>query len=143
MVKGLQISKVLASIDQNYSIAINDCGVLPYYTRWRTVDLAGLNNRDIALGHSRETTIQELKKRDVDLIVLVGHELHGKHTGWEKVSEKDIINLGYSYLGSMPIASDYYWLLYGKRMQRYNLILESLQNHDLLEVKKINSNQYQ
>ncbi len=134
--KIFQISKVLTSVDHNYSIAINDCGELPYYTKWKTVDLAGLNNRNIALGHSRKATIEELKKRNVDLIVLVGKKEHGKLFGWERVRKQDITNLGYSYLGNLALSSDYHWLLYGKNTQKYGLILDPLQDYGLLKVKR-------
>lgn len=127
-----QIAKTLASLEHKYSIAINDCGVLPFYTKWETVDLAGLNNRNIALGYSRETSIEELKKRDVDLIVLVGFEAHGKLTKYEKMSKQDIADLGYEYLGSMAILSDYHWLLYGKREGNYDPVIKSLHNKGLI-----------
>lgn len=133
--KALKVAKVMSKYDEKYTIAINDCGVLPYYTKWEIIDLAGLNNRNIALGHSRETTLSEVKVNNPDLIVLVGKKEHGELTGWERINENDVVELGYSYLGNIALGKNYHWLLYGQKQKDYNKLIKLLETNNIITLK--------
>lgn len=129
------ITRVFSSLEKKYSIALNDCGELPYYTMWKTIDLAGLNNRNIALGNSSKSSIKELKKSNVDLVILVAKSEHGKLFGWEKLEKDDLVKLGYLYLGNITINKNYHWLLFGKKDHEYDALLKPLLDNNLITIK--------
>ncbi len=97
-----------ASDGANLQIAINDCGVIPYESGLKTLDLAGLNNRAIALSNSADTTRSEMRKARPDLVFLLSTRLHDMDAllGWEKLTSADMTALSYEYAGAINIASE-------------------------------------
>jgi len=118
------------------SIAINDCGRIPYCTGFRTIDLAGLNNRAIALHGKSQASKEEIRKGDPDFVVLVSSEPHGQESlkGWERLTNADVIELGYLYAGTMDVAPNYYLLLYVNASRSYDEFLQSLISSNVLDL---------
>ncbi|WP_101948169.1 hypothetical protein [Mycobacterium sp. 3519A] len=82
------------------SLAINDCGVIPYVTRSRVLDLAGLNDRTIARGHrghAHEAAVLEVLSARPDLVLLVASRVNDPSSvsGFENLSDADMRSLGY------------------------------------------------
>jgi hypothetical protein len=97
-----------ASRGRDFTIALNDCGIIPFYSGFRTIDLAGLNNRRIALaGMSKDAkqkaAISEIREQHPHLIMLITSEKHDRNAlyGAENLSDKDVTELGYRYIGMM------------------------------------------
>lgn len=124
---------------KNLQVAMYDCGQFPFLTGFRTIDLAGLNNRAIALGRSKETTIDEIKKNNPSLVILVGDKNNPKSTfGWESVFSSDLFKLGYSYKGVIKFGkncdkSNYYWLCYINNDPNADLFLSALAKAEIFE----------
>ncbi|BBO81291.1 hypothetical protein DSCO28_18570 [Desulfosarcina ovata subsp. sediminis] len=122
-----------ASKGMSLHVAMNDCGQFPYYTGFRTVDLAGLNNRAIAKGRSPEATLHELREKNPSLVILCGSDNNNIASvfGWEKLSSSDVLSLGYDYVGSIKVGKftskeDYYWLIFTKSDQATDDFLNRL-----------------
>jgi hypothetical protein len=92
-----------ASEGKTFRIALNDCGAIPFYSGFPTIDLAGLSNRTIALAQTAEAIHNEIRKKHPHLVVLVSHRAHATNAlvGWERISHSDITGLGYEYIGTV------------------------------------------
>jgi len=131
-----------ASGKANIVIALNDCGAIPFYSGFLTVDLAGLNNRAIALGGTAEVAIQEIKEKNPNLVVLVSNKKHGLTSlkGWERLTSEDAIQCGYRYAGTMTVDADYHLLLFGHMGQDTSAFLGRLELTGVLEVLSTTTN---
>jgi hypothetical protein len=123
-----------------FRIALNDCGAIPFFARVSTLDLAGLNNRAIALGRSAAAAREETARLRPDLVILVGAAKHdvGAIRGWEKLSHHDLVELGYTYAGTMtfgrmPDGSGYHLLVYANDAPLATAVLRNLSTKRLLE----------
>jgi arabinofuranosyltransferase len=108
-----------ASGGTSLSMAIYDCGRVPFYSGLPVIDLAGLNNRAIALGRTSEAARGEIGKRKPNLVVLVAKNKHDPSSlyGWEGLNGEDMQALGYCYTGTLTIGTvqngdGYYYLVY-------------------------------
>jgi hypothetical protein len=92
---------VEAAKGKQLRIAMNDCGKMPYLTGIDTVDLAGLNNREIARGRSSKATVREIERKQPSLVILVGTDKRRLDAlaGWERISSSDLLAIGYDYIG--------------------------------------------
>ena len=116
------------------SIAMNDCGVIPYVTRSRVLDLAGLNERNIALGESgdaHEVAIQEISRARPDLVLLVASRVNDPSSvlGMENVSDDDMRSLGYQFAGTIKASPEYHYLVYAHPSAAAALVLERMQGN--------------
>ncbi len=137
-----------AASGKSLIIAMNDCGKFPYYTGFPTVDLAGLNNRVIARGHSSLATLHEIERKDPSLVILCGVDKHdpGALRGWERVSSSEIRSLGYHYVGAIKVGkmldrSDYYWLVFTKEDQDTHRFINELAAIGIFEYVQISGNE--
>ncbi len=105
-----------ASQGQPFVIALNDCGAVPFYTDFKTIDLAGLTNRNIATDRSVAGALKEVVNEKVDIVMLVAGSKHGLADlkGYEGLSSEQILGLGYGYIGSLQLNKTYFWLVFGK-----------------------------
>jgi hypothetical protein len=110
-------------------IAINDCGLIPYVTRSRVLDLAGLNERNIALRNTHEVAIQEISRAQPDLILLVASRVNDPSSvlGWENLSDEDMRSLGYQFAGTIEFAPEYVYLVYANPSSGAALVLDRMQ----------------
>ena len=127
-------------------IAINDCGVIPYYTGFPTLDLAGLNNRTLARAQTAEATHSEIVKDRPYLVMLLAGRPHDTDTlfEWEQLTDSEITRLGYEYAGAIngeeeepdPEEGGYYMLVYvdTKRMGIIQPFLARLTETGILEL---------
>lgn len=113
----------IAANGDPWTIAINDCGAIPFYTGFETIDLAGLNNRAIALDRDPKAAMRELERRQPDLIFLQSRRTEGnvEVLGWENLTIDEIRRLGYDFLGGMPVAFGYEYQAFAPR-ERSGLI---------------------
>lgn len=95
-----------------FSIAINDCGAIPFYSGFFTVDLVGLNNRAIALSRTSDAAINEIRKKNPHMVLLFSDAKHGRPVGWEHLSDDDLMKLGYNYAGTLTARAKYHYLVY-------------------------------
>jgi hypothetical protein len=114
------------------SIALNDCGIIPYVTRSRVLDLAGLNERNIAIrdrGDAHEAAIQEVSRARPDLILLVGSRVDDPSSvlGMENLSDADMRSLGYQFAGTIEGSREYHYLLYAYPSAGVNPVLKRMQ----------------
>lgn len=128
-----------ASRYKSLHIAMNDCGAFPFYTGFTTIDLAGLNNREIALGHSSAATILEIKRKQPSLLFLCGSDKNNTDSlfGWEQLSSSDVFKIGYDYVGAIKVSKNYYWLVFTKPDQTTNHFLEELLKHGIFEYAQV------
>jgi len=140
MTKGITqtilVAKAFATLEKKYTIAMNDCGAFPYFTMWKTIDLAGLNNRNIAMNKSKTTKLNEIKKNGVDFVFLVAKANAGNLYGYEKLEKSDVEKIGYEYLGDITLLKDYHWLVYGKKDGDYYNVLNEINKKGLINLKK-------
>ena len=104
-----------ASRDKEFSIAMNDCGLIPFSTRWPTIDLAGLNNIEIALNRTSSAAVTELRLKTPGLVVLIARRRNDLTSvvGAERLTAEQVEQLGYAFLGSMEVDTNYHYLLFG------------------------------
>jgi hypothetical protein len=129
-------------------IAINDCGAIPFYSGFSIIDLAGLNNRAIALAGTTEATRNEIREKKPQLVVLVSKKKHpsGKDGiyGWERLSNDDVIKLGYNYagtmtVGTMPNGDGYHLLVYANGDPLVLAFLDRLALTGVLDLPSVKS----
>ena len=104
------------------TVAMNDCGAAPFYTGFDTVDLAGLNDRAIAVGRSTEATVARLTIRQPDVVILISTGSHPSTIrGWERLSDQDVRQLGYTYSGAVAVDTEYQNIIYtrGERAEQF------------------------
>jgi hypothetical protein len=113
----------------SFSLAMNDCGAIPYVTRSRVLDLAGLNERNIALLGTREVAVQEISRARPDLILLVASRVNDPSSvlGWENLSDEDMRSLGYQFAGTIELSPEYNYLVYANPLAGADLVLERMQ----------------
>jgi arabinofuranosyltransferase len=108
-------------------LAINDCGVIPFRTRWPVIDLAGLNNRAIALAHDSNAAAREIHSKRPDLVVLVARSAHvADVNGWEHLTGSQLNDLGYSFQGDARSAEYYYLLLFARDTEATHSLVSRL-----------------
>jgi hypothetical protein len=80
MKTGILLGKYFKDKDEDITIATTAAGAIPYYSRLRTIDMHGLNDKHIALsvkamsgrpGHQKLADFSYLEKQNVNL--LIGH----------------------------------------------------------------------
>lgn len=130
-----EVARAFASSTQEYTVAMNDCGAFPYLTMWKIVDLAGLNNRNIALDRSSQMKQSEIQKNDVDIVFLVAKNTKDELYGYEGLKKFDVENMGYSLKGSIEINEHYFWLMYMKNGKDYKGLLNMLIRKKIIEVR--------
>ncbi len=116
MVQIVAVGEALQELDPagNRHIALTDCGAIPYYSRWRVTDLAGLNNRRIAPGYSPETVWAEFERARPDVLFLKSGSDQSYVDGFdgEELVFERAEQLGYRQLGTIRIADDYFYWVY-------------------------------
>jgi arabinofuranosyltransferase len=119
-----KIARTMASVSEGAPlvIAMNDCGAIPFYTGFPTIDLAGLNNRRIAREPSSEAACAEIHEKRPHLVILVAGKPHtpGSVYGWERLTHFQLHALGYHYegameVGTMPSGQGYWHLIYARQ----------------------------
>jgi hypothetical protein len=77
---GVALSELFSGADDSVTIAVTAAGAIPYYSKLRTVDMLGINDKWIAKnganigslpGHTRIAPLEYLQKQNVNIIV--GH----------------------------------------------------------------------
>ncbi len=99
------------------TIALNDCGAIPFYSDFRVIDLAGLNNRQIALNHTPANALAEIANGGADLVFLVSNSNHGLADlrGYERLASDQVQDLGFHYIGSVRANPTYFLLMFGQQ----------------------------
>jgi hypothetical protein len=137
MERNIRVARAMAAAagDAPFRIALNDCGAIPFYTDWPTVDLAGLSNRKIALAGTADAVIHEIRTEKPELVILVARQRHGRTAlfGWERITAQQVEALGYDYLGNLEIAADYHLLLFGGHDSRVRAFAARLSERGILE----------
>lgn len=112
-VSGVAVAMTESSQRKPLTIALNDCGVIPFVTGFETVDLGGLNNKAIALNWTAEGVLAELRRTRPDIVILVQSKpMPDSAMGWEKIYPRDLAPLGLSYAGSVRIDEGYWYGFY-------------------------------
>jgi arabinofuranosyltransferase len=141
--RGVQIALSMKSASEGalLRIALNDCGAIPFYTGFSTVDLAGLNNRAIALARTPDAVRNEIREKRPHLVILVSKKKHDPTSllGWERLSHDDVTALGYSYVGTITIGTwpdgeGYHLLVYGNDDPLVSPFLERLARNGVLDI---------
>lgn len=127
--------------NDNLVIAMNDCGIFPYFTGYRIVDLAGLNNREIALSNTSETKLREIKNNAPDGVILIAKN-QDKLYGWEGLRINDVESLGYVNQGSVRLEKNYYYMLFTRQSDKMQHVVATLQQQGILK-KVTNAKQSQ
>lgn len=96
------------------SVALNDCGVVAYYSGWRAVDLTGLNNRNIARKRSPQGVLEEVMRQRPKLLILGSQEgqRYKRMFRNEELLHDRAPAIGYAYAGTIPISPSYYYWAY-------------------------------
>lgn len=131
-----------ASPKPGFRIALNDCGMIPFYTEFSTLDLAGLNNRTIALKATAEATQAEIARYQPHLVLLIAKKYHDPRSlyGWERLSHDDMNRLGYEYRGMMKKdrkmlnGEGYHLLVYSSDQPQAQAMLDQLAHSGVLEL---------
>jgi hypothetical protein len=110
-----------------FTMAVFDCGAIPYHADFQTIDLAGLNNKTIALGGTGESSLKELNDRRPDFLFLVGSTAQPDSViGWENLTADDVTALGYMMRGAIHVGPGYWYHLYSKNNPRVVQYLQRL-----------------
>jgi len=90
------IAKILATYkDEGYTLAVTEAGLLPFYSRWRTIDTWGLNDQWIA--HNKKITPAYLDQNNPE-IIMMHIDPNSYLKGWEDMTtllDNYAINKGY------------------------------------------------
>jgi hypothetical protein len=94
------------------SMALNDCGAIPYYSGWTAIDLSGLNDRAIALRPTPEGVLAEVSRRRPDVMILGSMDAQQYRPLFpgEVLLHERAAEIGYEYLGTVTLGDGYhYW----------------------------------
>lgn len=128
----INIGKTLHEIDStsHSSIGLQDCGAIPYYSNWRTVDLRGLNNRELALNYSNESIMNEIRIKIPDVIILFSADGNKLQVPKEMQYFHDgLIVLNYKYFGILKANENYYYRFYVQQNDKERKTEESFQKN--------------
>jgi len=97
--------------DHNYTAVCIDVGAIPYYSKWKFIDLEGLTDVFIAKNH--EISYDYLSKNDPELIILVSGDgvdvdLYAAHN--QKIPYKYVIQNNYTALSPIKFNKRYYFI---------------------------------
>jgi hypothetical protein len=117
MVRGpITLGKDLARYKARYGdawLATNDAGAIPYYSGLSTLDILGLNNKEIAVhGYTPEYAFS--KELTFIIIVTLQKDHYEEMTPNEGAILKDALARGYQVLATYMASSKYYYLVLGK-----------------------------
>lgn len=112
------VGKSFSKIDSatHRSIAMTDCGAVPYFSKWRVLDLGGLNNRVIALDYTPQTIMKVLANELPDVVIMVSKNIDRFNPVFEheKEFEKNYLSVGYTLMCALDIYSNYKYFLYAR-----------------------------
>jgi len=54
-------------------VAMGDAGAVPYFSDWNTLDIIGLNNKEMAINKNDESKAEAILKTNPDLLILVSN----------------------------------------------------------------------
>lgn len=94
------------------TMAIGDAGAVPYYSRWRVIDLIGLNDRQIAF--SSVPPLDYLMSNQPDLVVIGSFKSDQfiREGTWQKSFFEGVMQAGMSPQYALKVDDTYYlWLL--------------------------------
>jgi hypothetical protein len=119
----LPLARALAALGPGGRIVLSDAGAIPYFTDWRTLDLVGLNDRDVALTHRRDPA--PILATEPDAIVLVSRGA-ARFEPWDwNAYERPLyaaaVGAGFRRSACLEFAPDYWlWVLArpGSRVER-------------------------
>lgn len=114
-----EIAKILSNYaSENYTMAISEAGLLPFYSKWKAVDTYGLNDKVIA--HTGVITQSYLKEKSPEMIMFYNIKKTNKKNNIKLVYFMEMIdtliqftsNNNYELVGSFGIdksnTHDYY-----------------------------------
>ncbi|MBM4459799.1 MAG: hypothetical protein FJ011_18895 [Chloroflexi bacterium] len=119
VIEAIRIGKNMkvAAQGRPLTIAVNDCGAIPFYSDFKVIDLAGLNNRQIALNSTPAVVLAEIANGGTDLVFLVSNSNHGLTDlrGYEELTSDQVQDLGFHYIGSVRVNPTYFLLMFGQQ----------------------------
>ncbi len=110
-------------------IALSDCGEIPFRTGFSIVDLAGLNNRRIALARNpdaaRVAARDEIRVKQPQLILLPAKRKNDRASvfEWERLNDADAVDLGYGYAGTIALSNSRAYGVVGEEGDGYHLLV--------------------
>ncbi len=125
----VNIGKTMKAVanGEAFTMAVFDCGAIPYHAEFQTIDLAGLNNKAIALGGTGAASLKELHDRHPDFLFLAGSTAHPDSViGWENLAAGDVTALGYMMRGAVHVGPGYWYHLYSMDDPRVVYYLQRL-----------------
>jgi arabinofuranosyltransferase len=113
----INIGKSLAAIDieEKPIIGLTDCGAIPYYTKYKTIDFVGLNNRQIAKNFHKMTLLKEIKKNNIDIIIIGSKEKNKYKQLWNRLEQsffEKSMELGYKLVHTKKIFDNTYYFFF-------------------------------
>ena len=96
--------------DRNYSMVVQDAGLIPYYSEWKTYDIFGLADTEIA---HEGNTVKYLETRNPDMILLYGTSPAGALL--PGITASFIHSHEYQYIGYTKWFPNYYIFVYLKK----------------------------
>ena len=108
--------------DDNYTVAFADAGAVAYYSGWNFLDLAGLNDKFIAINGS---TPEYLEQQNPELVIFasVNDEIPTPENSYNYVLENN-----YTRLDPIKHSDNYYFIPFLKpNIKDYELIKDSLE----------------
>lgn len=113
---GRALAEVHAAFGEEALLAMGDCGLAPFSSRWRTLDTFGLNDADIArLYPPRDDRYARLvfdRKPDVLVLISFERDVFRPHLAWEQLLLDEARARGFQALEPLAFAPEYHlWLL--------------------------------
>lgn len=121
-----------------FTLALNDCGAIPFYSRITILDLAGLNNRNIARSLSSVTVLEEIQRVNPDLVFLVSREKAAVVSlyGYERIEEKNLLAAGYERAGFITIGPKYHYVAYKSSASNAGVAVSRLAKMSILKASE-------
>jgi arabinofuranosyltransferase len=131
----LALGMKAAAQGQQMTVALCDCGNIPFYTDFKIIDLVGLNTRHIAMDSTSKSRLDRIVKEECDIVILVSSAMHDFSSlkGWEKLSVDQVQQLGYRYFGSMMLNETYYYQIFARGVERIKSFMQKLEESKLLD----------
>jgi hypothetical protein len=110
------------------TVALNDCGAIPYYSGWTAIDLSGLNDRAIARRPTPAGVLAEVIRRRPDVMILGSMEAQQYRPLFpaEVQLHERAAELGYRYLGSVAVGDGYYYWWYAAANRSHRTLVAML-----------------
>jgi hypothetical protein len=91
-------------------LAIGDAGATPYYSRWRTLDTFGLNDRTIALSGQHDPGYILATRPDLLVLISSAEEDFVPRLPWEQGLYERALQVGMTRIGALVFERESYYL---------------------------------